>query len=70
MDFTKPFDRVLHARLMKKVTEIAELDEYFLHRIEDFLANRTQRVVLHGHAADSLPVFSGVPQDSVLRLQV
>ena len=35
---TKAFDRAPHALLMIKLTEIAELDEYLLHWIEDFLA--------------------------------
>ena len=66
MDFTKAFDWVPYALLMKKLTEITELGEYFLHWIEDSLANYTQRVVLQGHASDSLAVSSGVPQGSVL----
>ena len=66
LDFTKAFDQVPHAVLMKTLEKIAELNEYLLHWIDDFLANRTQRVVLQGYASDSLPVSSGVPPGSVL----
>ena len=38
LDFTKAFDRAPYALLMIKLTEIAEVDEYLLHWIEDFLA--------------------------------
>jgi len=60
LDFTKAFDRVPHALLMKKLSEIADLDEYILHWISNFLTNHTQRVVLQGHTSDLLPVTSGV----------
>ena len=66
LNFTKAFDRVPHALLKKELTEIAELGEYLQHRIKDFLANRTQRVVLQGHPSDSLSVSSGVPKRLVL----
>jgi len=66
LDFTKAFDRVPHALLMKKLSEIADLNEYILHWISNFLTNHTQRVVLQGHTSDLLPVTSGVPQGSVL----
>jgi len=59
------FERVQHAILMKKPSKIAAF-EYILHWISNFLASRTQRMVLQGHASDSLPVTSVVPQESVL----
>ena len=37
-----------------------------LRWIENFLTNRTQRVVINGIPSDPLPVWSGVPQGSVI----
>jgi len=51
---------------MKKLSQVADLDEYILHCINNFLNNRMQRVVLQGHTPGSLPVTSGVPQGLVL----
>ena len=55
-----------HALLMRKLSEIADVNDYLLSWIHDFLTNRTQRVVLQGNASESLSVTSGVPQGSVL----
>jgi len=52
-----------HAILMKKLSNIAAF-EYILHWISNFLASRTQRMVLQGHAPDPLLVTSVVPQES------
>ena len=66
LDFTKAFDRVPHMMLMEKLRKIANIDDYMLCWIHDFLTNRTQRVVLDGQFSQSLRVTSGVPQGSVL----
>ena len=66
LDFTKAFDRVPHALLIQKLSKIADIDEYLVRWVHNFLTNRTQRVVLDGCRSDPLPVTSGVPQGSVL----
>lgn len=66
LDFTKAFDRVPHALLMQKLSTIADVDDYLLSWIHDFLINRTQQVVIRGNASKPLAVTSGVPQGSVL----
>ena len=66
LDFAKAFDRVPHSLLIEKLRQIANIDDYLLHWIHDFLTDRTQRVVLDGKHSQSLRVTSGVPQGSVL----
>ena len=66
LDFSKAFDVVPHQRLLHK------LDHYgirgtTLNWIQNFLTNRTQKVVVDGSSSESARVKSGVPQDTVLR---
>ena len=65
LDFSKAFDVVPHQRLLHK------LDHYWvrgttLNWIQNFLTNRTQKVVVDGSSSESARVRSGVPQDTVL----
>ena len=65
MDFSKAFDVVPHQRLLHK------LDHYrirgtTLNWIQNFLTNRTQKVVVDGSSSESACVRSGVPQGTVL----
>ena len=65
LDFTKAFDKVAHRCLCVK------LDYYgirgpTLDWIRNFLSGRTQQVIFDGCVSDSLPVFPGVPQGTVL----
>ena len=65
LDFSKAFDVVPHQRLLHK------LDHYgirgtILNWIQNFLTNRTQKVVVDGSSSESARVRSGVPQGTVL----
>ena len=65
MDFSKAFDKVSHRRLVEK------LHHYGIRGktnswIANFLAHRTQTVVLEGEQSYEADVTSGVPQGSVL----
>ena len=65
MDFSKAFDKVSHGRLLTKLNRYGIRGKN-LNWIEDFLRDRSQRVVVEGSSSDSIPVTSGVPQGSVL----
>ena len=65
LDFSKSFDVVPQQRLLHK------LDHYgirgtTLNWIQNFLTNRTQKVVVDGSSSESAHVRSGVPQGTVL----
>ena len=65
MDFAKAFDKVSHWRLILKLRSYGVTG--LVNRwIEDFLSERTQRVVCSGKHSDWKPVKSGVPQGSVI----
>ena len=65
MDFSKAFDKVCHRRLLCKLRNygIGGLTGGW---IEDFLTERTQRVVVEGQCSIPAAVRSGVPQGSVI----
>ena len=65
MDFSKAFDKVTHGRLLTKLNRYGIRGKN-LNWIEDFLRDRSQRVVVEGSSSNSIPVTSGVPQGSVL----
>jgi len=65
LDFTKEFDRVPHGLLLHKLSQIANVNNYLLRWVHNFLTDRKQRVVLQGCSSDPKPVCSGVPQGSV-----
>ena len=65
LDFSKAFDVVPHQHLLHK------LDHYgirgtVLNWIQNFLTNRTQKVVVDGSSSESARVRSSVPQGTVL----
>ena len=59
LDYSKAFDSVPHARLLKKVEAYGITGN--LHKwIKSFLTGRTQRVVINGTPSSASKVVSGV----------
>ena len=65
LDFAKAFDKVPHVRLVNKLKAYGFRDN-LLKWLQDFLTNRSQRVVINGISSDVELVTSGIPQGSVL----
>jgi len=65
LDSANAFDKVSHIHLIHKLWWYGITDE--VNRwINNFLCDRTQRIVLESASSDEVPVASGVPQGSVL----
>ena len=65
MDYQKAFDSVPHRRLKMKLSALG-IKGHVLTWIEDFLANRKQRVIINNSSSQDADVTSGIPQGSVL----
>ena len=65
LDFSKAFDKVCHATLLKKL-ESYNIGGKLLKWLESFLSDRYQRVIVQGINSESEKVKSGVPQGTVL----
>ena len=65
LDFSKAFDKVNHAKLLQKLNTIG-VNSQVTKWVCSLLQNRSQSVVVDGHASSSCPVTSGVPQGSVI----
>ena len=65
LDFHKAFDSVPHNELMIKLWNIGITSNLWLW-IKEYLTDRNQRVCINGCHSSSLPVISGVPQESIL----
>ena len=65
LDFSRAFDKVDHAILIKKLQGIG-ISGNVLEWIKQFLNNRFQKVIIEGKQSESERVVSGVPQGTVL----
>ena len=65
LDFSKAFDKVPHRRLATKLHHYGVRGST-LSWIEDFLSDRSQRVVIDGEKSSTALVSSGVPQGTVM----
>ena len=65
LDISKAFDKAWHEGLVSKLKQDG-VSGTLLKLMDNYLRNRTQRVVLNCSSADYSLVNSGVPQGSVL----
>jgi len=65
LDFAKAFDKVPYERLKLKLHSYG-IDGSLSEWLSDFLASRTQSVVINSICSDKINVTSGIPQGSVL----
>ena len=63
--FAKAFDKVSHARLLKKL-EAHGIERDFTRWLKDWLGGRRQKVNINGKLSGWANVMSGVPQGSVI----
>ena len=65
LDMSKAFDRINHKRLMEKLAN-SGIGGNLLNWFRSYLTDRRQRVTVLGVTSKQLPVYSGVPQGSIL----
>ena len=65
LDFQKAFDKVPHARLIKKLRSYG-IEGKLLAWIKEYLKDRTQIVRVNGELSRIAAVISGIPQGTVL----
>jgi hypothetical protein len=65
-DFAKAFDSVNHDLILKKLKYKFGIDGLLLKFLANYLKDRMQQVVINGSVSNQLPVYSGVPQGSIL----
>ena len=65
LDFNKAFDSVPHQALLNKLYHM-QVPSLLIWWVEDYLSQHFQRVTLNGQCSTWLPVYSGLPQGSIL----
>ena len=65
IDLSKAFNTVSHSCLLNKLPSYG-INNKELHSLTDYLFSRTQSVQFKGVLSDANPIFSGVPQGSIL----
>ncbi|KAG0715070.1 RNA-directed DNA polymerase from mobile element jockey [Chionoecetes opilio] len=65
LDIAGAFDRVWHRGLAAKLRSLG-VRGALLQLIQDYLQDRTLRVVINGHTSSQQPIHASVPQGSVL----
>lgn len=65
LDIKQAFDRVWHHGLLRKMVETG-LDDGIIHLIAKYINNRQFEVAFHNSKSALRPVYSGVPQGSIL----
>ena len=69
IDFSTDFDRVNHERILFKLCSVG-VGGSVLSVLTQFLSNRSQYVVVDGCRSKLINMLSGMPQGSVLGLQL
>ena len=64
-DIKKAFDSVSHNRLLKILIQYG-FDDNLVNWLNEFLNNRSQRVLINNTLSDPLKIYSGVPQGGVI----
>ena len=65
LDLSKAFDSINQKILLRRLENIG-FDEHATNLIENYLSERTQRVVLNGIESDWMNLKRGVPQGTIL----
>ena len=65
LDISKAFDKVWREGLLYKLKSFG-ISGNLLKLMKHYLADRSQRVLLHGQCSNWQPIFAGVPQGSIL----